>query len=229
MTRIKQLLLLGAVFKIVSTCLYLWDDQSSGLIIVLLFFAFLIASLGFLWRRKVAFVHQFADNHPNISAFLYAIGWLPYFSIPYDTIIAVISYNYIEAIHSGVEYYPLHKEFLQFYLTWHFWVARWGTVLGLALAFIYVCRNWYLALHAKWLALKEKKLPAMPHKAEKATAKLKTKSVSKKSAKGAKTKAGLSKTALQNIPQTPAKAKAKSKSSSKAKPKTKTKIKAVSK
>lgn len=178
MTRIKQLLLLGGAFEIVLLALSLFSNPIIGLINLLLFMIFLITALVFLFKHKVESVHRFAESHPEVAAFLYALGWLPYFAIPYIVITGVIIAKIALANNTEYIYTPAHPELLQAYLTFHTNVLYWGSRLSLLLAIIYVCRYWYLAskrgasatkqTEDKPLAVQTKSTKKQPAKAKKA-------------------------------------------------------------
>ena len=145
MTRIKQLLLLGGLFEIIFTLLALLGNPFLGAINAIAFLIFIVMAIVFLFKEKVAFIHRFAQKHENISAYLYALGWLPYFMIPYTVITSVVIYKASMAINAGIPYVPSNPELLSTYVVWHNLVFFWGLILSLLLATVYVLRNLYLA------------------------------------------------------------------------------------
>ena len=145
MTRIKQLLLLGGLFEIIFTLLALLGNPFLGAINAIAFLIFIVMAIVFLFKEKVAFIHRFAQKHENISAYLYALGWMPYFMIPYTVITSVVIYKASMAINAGIPYVPSNPELLSTYVVWHNLVFFWGLILSLLLATVYVLRNLYLA------------------------------------------------------------------------------------
>ncbi len=147
MTRIKQLLLLGGLFEIIFTLLALLGNPFLGAINAIAFLIFIVMAIVFLFKGKVAFAHRFAQKHENISAYLYALGWLAYLTIPYTIITSVVIYKASIAIKAGLPYVPSNPELLSTYIVWHNLVFFWGLILSLLLATVYVLRNLYLAHH----------------------------------------------------------------------------------
>lgn len=145
MTRIKQLLLLGGLFEIIFSILALFGNPLLGAINAIAFLIFVVLAIVFLFKKKVAFAHRFAQKHGNISAYLYALGWLPYFTIPYTIITTVIIYKAVIATQAGLPYVPSNPELLRTYIIWHNLVFFWGLILSLLLATVYVLRNLYLS------------------------------------------------------------------------------------
>ena len=188
MSRIKQLLLLGGFVEIISQVLACFASPVFASISVIVFLAFIITAIIFLFKRRVEWAHRFAQDHTVLTPFLYAIGWIPYFSIPNNIVALIVVYQMIAAVKAGVSYDISNLRMFQVYLSWYSLVVAWGGLVCLFLATVYVLRNFYLAYvqkskvkgNAKNEPGKQEIRRVIPAKAQKTSGKNNKKTASKK-------------------------------------------------
>ncbi len=134
--RLKQLLLFGGLYQIVS--LLVIFNQTINNVFYLLF---IIGAFVCLIKRRINCLLGFSQKHNTLSVFLYALGWLPYFKLPYIILLNIISYKTALAAAKGAEYIPANPKLLETYFTFHINVSLWGGLLAIVLAFLYIIKQ----------------------------------------------------------------------------------------
>lgn len=134
--RLKQLLLFGGLYQIVS--LLVIFNQTINNIFYLLF---ITGAFICLIKRQVNWLLKFSQKHHTLSVFLYALGWLPYFKLPYIILLNIISYKTALAVAKGAEYIPANPEWLEMYFAFYFNVSLWGGLLAIALTLLYIIKQ----------------------------------------------------------------------------------------
>ena len=145
MQKLKNLLILGGIFQIISFLLSISDNDICLLIWGLFFLVFIISAIVFLFRKNVLWTQKIITKHNVLMPFLYAIGWIPYISLPYFIAGMVMGYNGAMAAYNGVEYAPTNPELLGLFLTAYYIALGAGLILSLLLATVYVLRNFYMS------------------------------------------------------------------------------------
>ena len=134
--RLKQLLLFGGLYQIVS--LLVIFNQTINNVFYLLF---ITGAFICLIKRQVNWLLKFSQKHHTLSVFLYALGWQPYFKLPYIILLNIISYKTALAVAKGAEYIPANPELLETYFAFYFNVSLWGGLLAIVLAFLYIIKQ----------------------------------------------------------------------------------------
>ena len=80
-TRLLQCLFLGGVYQIISIILNF--IPATALLNGLFYIVFLIAAIITLVHWLSGKISSFSAEHKNITTILYALGWMPYFQLPY--------------------------------------------------------------------------------------------------------------------------------------------------
>ena len=145
MQKLKNLLILGGIFQVISFILSISDNEICLFIWGLFFLAFIISAIVFLFRKNVLWTQKIIKKHNILTPFLYAIGWIPYISLPYFIVGMVMGYNGAMAAYNGVEYAPANPELLGLFLTAYYIALGAGLILSLLLATVYVLRNFYMS------------------------------------------------------------------------------------
>lgn len=131
-TRLLQCLFLGGVYQIISIILNF--IPATALLNGLFYIVFLIAAIITLVHWLSGKISSFSAEHKNITTILYALGWMPYFQLPYVIFVNYISYQTAMAAYHHTEYIPEYLPLLESYLKVYFNIYIWGALASLLVA-----------------------------------------------------------------------------------------------
>ena len=117
-----EALCLGGIFSVMSAPFIYAGIESVALILL---FAFVVLMFGIVFNKVPFFVTYIINNHPKITYYLSAIGWIPYFTIAYP--VALI------AICAFCDFSDTASEF---WFNIYVWTLNLGAFISLLIAFI---------------------------------------------------------------------------------------------
>ena len=118
-TLIKQILMLGGIYFIISFLLDMISEDMNTLYGIILFLIFFICFLVLCFRKKLMFLQKMQEDFPKTSVYLLSLGIVQYFTIFFISIPGMVyGYNAAKASYDGIEYVSV----IPLYLTYAIYV-----------------------------------------------------------------------------------------------------------
>jgi hypothetical protein len=118
-TLIKQILMLGGIYFIISFLLDMISEDMNTLYGIILFLIFFICFLVLCFRKRLMFLQKMQEDFPKTSVYLLSLGIVQYFAIFFISIPGMVyGYNAAKASYDGIEYVSV----IPLYLTYAIYV-----------------------------------------------------------------------------------------------------------
>ena len=118
-TLIKQILMLGGIYFIISFLLGSIYENTNNLYDVILLLLFFICFIVLCLKRNFVFLQKTAEKFPKTSVYLLSLGIVQYFEIFFITIPGIVyGYNAAKSSYDGIEYVSV----IPLYLTYAIYV-----------------------------------------------------------------------------------------------------------
>ena len=112
-TLIKQILMLGGIYFIISFLLGSIYENTNNLYDVILLLLFFICFMVLCLKRNFVFLQKIEEKFPKISVYLLSFGIVQYFEIFFITIPSIVyGYNAAMAAYNKAEYISIIPSYL---------------------------------------------------------------------------------------------------------------------
>lgn len=118
----NEALCLGGIFSVVSAPFIYAGIESVALILL---FAFVVLMFGIAFNKVPFFITYMINHHPEITYYLSAIGWIPYFAIVYPVVLIAIC-----------TFFNLSDKTSEFWFNIYTWILSFGAFISLLIASI---------------------------------------------------------------------------------------------